>query len=148
MIYSIKVTRSVLREDASPLPMVNAKAVYDYALRNCYKREDMWQETAWMLVLDKNSSVVSQYKLSEGGTDMCVFDKKVIARVALQFLASGVILVHNHPSGNSLPSQADIRQTADVKRALGLFDIPLIDHVVIGENEYFSFYDDNKTTVK
>ena len=139
MIYAIKVTRSVLREDASPFPVVTPRAVYDYAMRNCYASEDMWKESAWMLVLDKNAGVVSQYRLSDGGTDQCVFDKKVVARVALQFLASGVILVHNHPSGNCLPSQSDIRQTAEIGQALKLFDIPLIDHVVIGEGEYYSF---------
>lgn len=148
MIYTIKVTRSVLREDASPLPMVNAKEVYDYAMRNCYNGDDMWKEVPWMLVLDKNCSVVSQYKVSEGGQDQCIIDKKVVARIALQFLASGVIIVHNHPSGDSRPSKADIRQTADLKKALGLFDIPLIDHVIVGEGEFFSFAEEQKTTIK
>ena len=144
MIYTIKVTRSVLNEDASPLPVVTAKAVYDYAMRNCYERDDMWRESVWMLVLDKKLGVISQYKLSEGGTGESVFDKKVVARIALQFLARGVIIIHNHPSGDCTPSAADIRKTDEIRRALRLFDIELVDHVIIGEGEYFSFNEDKK----
>ena len=145
MIYEIEVTRRVLREDA-PVRVVASRQVYDYAMRNCYKPEDMWKESVWMLVLDKRNSVMAQYKLSDGGTDMVVIDKKVVAMNALKFLASAVILIHNHPSGSCLPSQSDINETAELSNALRTLDIHLLDHVVIGEGEYFSF--ESETTTK
>lgn len=144
MVYEIKVVRSVLKEDAPQLPVRTARAVYDYAMKHCYKSEEMWRESAWLLLLNKSGEVFGQFLLSTGGTDECNLDKKVVAKVAIDMMAAGVIIVHNHPSGNCLPSQTDIRQTADVKRALSLFDIQLLDHVVIGENEYFSFNDENR----
>ena len=76
------------------------------------------------------------------------FDKKIVAKVAIESLAKGVVLVHNHPSGCARPSALDIKETDAVKKGLSLFDIQLLDHVIIGEDEYFSFAEDRSFPYK
>lgn len=68
-----------------------------------------------------------------------VIDKKIIVSKALDKKANGIILVHNHPSGNPRPGKADIEQTDSLRKALITFDISLIDHVIISDDSFFSF---------
>ena len=68
-----------------------------------------------------------------------IIDKKIICKVAIDSLCSGVILVHNHPSGDVKPGKSDIQQTIDVKKALGVFDITLLDHIILSDKAYYSF---------
>jgi DNA repair protein RadC len=75
-------------------------------------------------------------------------DVKAILRRALDRKATGVILVHNHPSGNALPGQADIRQTGILRKALQTCEINLLDHVVIAEDSWYSFADEQLVTEK
>ena len=86
--------------------------------------------------------------MSVGGMDSTVMDVKSILRRALDRKSSGVILVHNHPSGNAMPGQADIRQTGILKKALQACEINLIDHVVIAEDSWYSFADEQLVTEK
>lgn len=139
MVYEIKVVRGVLKEDAPQLPIRNAKQVVDYAMTHCYEADELWRESVWLLLVNRAGQIYGQYEVSKGGTAMAAIDKKVICKVAIEMMASAVVLVHNHPSGSSKPSTADIRQTSEVKRALDLFDIGLLDHVIIGEGEFYSF---------
>ena len=74
-----------------------------------------------------------------GGLDATIIDKKIVCKVAIDSLCSGVILVHNHPSGEVKPSKSDIQQTTDVKKALGVFDITLLDHIILSDQAYYSF---------
>lgn len=138
-MYEIKLVRSVLEEDAPGVIVSNPRHAVDYALANCYKPEDMWREYAWAIVLNKKNQVLGHFLLSVGGTDSTVIEKKTVAKVAIESMAGAVVLVHNHPSGDSRPSAADIKQTGEVKKALDLFDIQLLDHVVIGDGEFYSF---------
>lgn len=142
-MYELKLVRSVLKEDA-PVKIVTALSVVNYIERNCQPESDQWREMAWILTLNKSCEVTGHFLLSIGGTGETVIDKKIVAKVAIEQLADAVILVHNHPSGDSKPSQADIRQTGEVKKALGLFDIKLLDHVIIGYNEFYSFAAEEK----
>ena len=81
--------------------------------------------------------------MCSGGTGSTVIDIKIIVKKAVERLASGLILVHNHPSGNPLPGEQDRTQTEALKRALAVFDIVLVDHVIIARKKYFSFSDEN-----
>ena len=63
-------------------------------------------------------------------------------------MACGVILVHTHPSGNPLPSKADIEKTEELRQALNIFEIELLDHIIIGDNQYYSFSDEDVAVVK
>lgn len=100
-----------------------------------------------MLTLNKVNEITGYFLLSVGGTSETVIDKKVVAKVAVGQLADGVILVHNHPSGSCLPSSADIEQTGELKKALNLLDILLVDHVIIGSGEYYSFAAAQRTKI-
>lgn len=146
-MYEIKLVRSVLKEDA-PFKVVTARDVVAYVEKNCQPKDEQWREMAWVLTLNKANVITGHFQLSVGGTASTDIDKKVVAKVAVDQLADAVILVHNHPSGRCVPSQADIRQTGEVKKALDLFDIRLLDHVIIGDGEYFSFAAEQMAIIK
>ena len=99
-------------------------------------------EECWVLYLNRANHLIGKEMMSSGGMESTVIDCKSIVRKALQKKASGLILVHNHPSGNPLPGTADIEQTRILKRALAACDISLIDHVVIGNDSFYSFADE------
>ena len=80
--------------------------------------------------------------ISSGGVSGTVVDTKIILKHAIEILASGIIAVHNHPSGNLQPSEADRKITRTLKDAAKLLDIHLIDHLIIGDKNYFSFADE------
>ena len=77
--------------------------------------------------------------LSVGGTDSTVIDIKVLAKAAQDVMASAVVLSHNHPSISSIPSKHDIEMTEKAKRGLAVLDIKLLDHIVLGDDTFFSF---------
>jgi DNA repair protein RadC len=103
---------------------------------------DLPYEEFWMLYLSKSNNVISKIKISMGGTDRTIIDVKLIVKFAVERLASSAIAVHNHPSGNLNPSKDDISLTVKIKNALSLFDIPLLDHVIVADDRYYSFADE------
>jgi len=80
--------------------------------------------------------------LSKGGITGTIADVRLILSVALKTLASGLILAHNHPSGNLKPSEADKQITSKIRQAAKLLDIELLDHIIISSEGYYSFTDD------
>lgn len=143
-MYEWRLVRSVL-EEGSPVKVTTAKDVVDYVEKHCMPKEEQWREQAWVLAVDRALNIKGHFQLSIGGTGSTVFDKKVIAKFAVDQLADGVVLVHNHPSGNSRPSAADINQTKAVRSGLTCLDIELIDHIIIADNEYYSFAEEGVT---
>jgi DNA repair protein RadC len=99
-------------------------------------------EAFWILLLNRANRVIRKMSISEGGISGTVADPKKIFKMALEFNASSVILCHNHPSGNIQPSEADIKLTKKMKEAGILLDLPVLDHLIIGGNEYYSFADE------
>ena len=100
-------------------------------------------EQFWVVMLKRNNEVIQKRVISLGGVSGTVADPKVIFKRALEDLASGIILVHNHPSGNLKPSQADIRLTEKLKNAGNLLEIPVLDHIIFTDDGYFSFADES-----
>ncbi|MFT6829074.1 MAG: DNA repair protein RadC [Roseivirga sp.] len=100
-------------------------------------------EQFWIISLKRNNVVIQKRIISTGGISGTVADPKVIFNKALEDLASGIILVHNHPSGNLKPSQADIKLTEKLKNAGLLLDIPVLDHLIFTDDGYFSFADES-----
>lgn len=143
-MYEIKLIRSVLEEGAM-VKVTTAKDVVDYVEKHCMPKEEQWREQAWVLTLNRGNNINGHFLLSIGGTGSTVFDKKIVAKVAVDMVADGVILVHNHPSGNSKPSTADINQTKDVRNGLKCLDIELLDHVIIADGEFYSFAEEQVT---
>ncbi|MDA3910331.1 MAG: DNA repair protein RadC [Bacteroidales bacterium] len=105
--------------------------------------EDRLNEEFWILYLDRANHVIDRLRLSQGGTAATIMDVKIIIKIALEKLAHGIILSHNHPSGNLKPSKADIHVTEKIQEAAKLFDIKLLDHLIIANNDYFSFNDED-----
>ncbi|MFM7154854.1 MAG: JAB domain-containing protein, partial [Bacteroidota bacterium] len=81
-------------------------------------------------------------RVSIGGTNATVVDLKLVFKVALDARAAAFIAIHNHPSGNLQPSRADIELTERLKQAGKIFDLPLLDHLIISERGYYSFADE------
>jgi DNA repair protein RadC len=102
---------------------------------------DLSHEEFWLLLLNRANIVIKKQAISQGGVSGTVADPKLIFNHALNHLASGVILVHNHPSGNTNPSEADKRLTKQVCEAGKLLEISVLDHVIFTDNGYFSFAD-------
>ncbi len=98
-------------------------------------------EECWILYLNRANKVISKERISTGGISATVMDARIIIRKAVQKLASGIILVHNHPSGNPYPGEMDKKQTRLLRDAARLLDITLLDHVIIGGDKYYSFTD-------
>ncbi|HTJ51537.1 MAG TPA: DNA repair protein RadC [Cyclobacteriaceae bacterium] len=103
---------------------------------------DIPHEEFWVLLLNRANRVTKKKQISLGGVAGTVADPKIIFKLALEELASGVILAHNHPSGNLTASQADIDLTKKLKEGGKLLDIQVLDHLIIAGKKYFSFADD------
>lgn len=100
-------------------------------------------EQFWIITLKRNNVIIQKRIISTGGISGTVADPKIIFNKALEDFASGIILVHNHPSGNLKPSQADIKLTEKLKNAGNLLDIPVLDHLIFTDDGYFSFADES-----
>lgn len=97
------------------------------------------QEEFKVLLLNRANVVLGVYPLSKGGVAGTIVDVKLIFAVALKCNASGMILCHNHPSGNLKPSKQDIEITKKIKQCSELFEISLMDHLIISNYGYYSF---------
>ncbi len=103
---------------------------------------DLQHEEFWVLLLNRSNKIIDKNKISQGGVAGTVIDVKIILKKAIEKLASSVILCHNHPSGNTDPSEADIGITRKLKEAAEVMDIKLLDHLIVADNSYFSFLDE------
>ncbi len=100
------------------------------------------QEEVKVILLNRSNKALGIYSLAKGGITSCVVDVRIILSVALKTLATGIILVHNHPSGNLKPSQDDLKVTKKLKESCSLLDITLLDHLIITKDDYYSFADE------
>jgi len=100
-------------------------------LRNSWDHTMEHTETVQLIMLNRANRVLGITTLSKGGTAGCVIDVKVVFQYALKANASGIILAHNHPSGNLQASQADINISKKVKEAGQVLDIKLLDHIIL-----------------
>ncbi len=96
-------------------------------------------EELWILALNGANKLVAKQKISQGGINLTIADPKIIFKFALENLATGIILVHNHPSGNCFPSKEDKQLTARIKEAGKILAINVMDHVIVAGLEYYSF---------
>ena len=94
------------------------------------------------MLLNRANKVLGFSKISSGGTSGTLVDVKIIFQIALKSNASSIILGHNHPSGNLKPSDADIRITRTIKEAGKMMEIPLVDHLILTDENYYSFADE------
>lgn len=105
------------------------------------KMADLPHEEFWMLLLNRANKIIGQVKLTQGGTGQTVVEIPLVLKTAIDKLAAGIIVGHNHPSGNTEPSQQDIKITQKLSAACKIVDISLLDHLIIGHKNYYSFAD-------
>lgn len=104
---------------------------------------DLNYESFYILLLNRANKIIRDIQISEGGISGTVADPKKIYKLALDFNASSIILCHNHPSGNIKPSGDDIALTKKIKSAGDMIDISVLDHIILGDEKYFSFADES-----
>ncbi len=101
--------------------------------------KDLKHEECWVIYLTNSNRVIERYRISQGGVQATVVDQRLIVKRALELLSTRLIIVHNHPSGSATPSGADFDITTKIKEATSLFDIQLLDHIIITTTESYSF---------
>ncbi|NUO01576.1 MAG: DNA repair protein RadC [Saprospiraceae bacterium] len=104
---------------------------------------DLPHEEFWILLLNRANRIIGKIQVSSGGISGTVVDAKILFRRAIEGNAVSVILGHNHPSGNTQPSQADLELTKKLVRAGETLDIGVLDHLILGDKGYFSFADES-----
>lgn len=105
-------------------------------------------EELWVVHLNSAMVPIKKVMLTSGSLEQTVIDKRRLIKSMLDSQATGCILFHNHPSGNPSPSQQDIKMTEDVHKAMEVFDIKLIDHIIISDSKFFSFATESITKFK
>lgn len=102
---------------------------------------DLPHEEFWTLFLNRANKVIAKEKISQGGTVGTVIDAKMVMKRGIELLANSIIVSHNHPSGQNKPSESDVQITRKMVDAGKLLDIPVLDHIIVAGNEYYSFMD-------
>ena len=126
-----------VRNDSTPL--TTPRRVFELMIPSM---KGMDHEEFWVLFLNKHNRLLAKQKLSSGGLDSTVIDSRMVMQAALQRNAVGIILVHNHPSGDPRPSHGDITQTEMLKKATAGFGVTFLDHVIVSDSAFWSFADD------
>ena len=140
------ISRISLKKEPSEFQKVQirtSKDAYNY-IKQFYTDDIEIFESFFLLLLNQASQTTGYAKISQGGTAGTVIDVKIIAKYALDSLSPAVILAHNHPSGNTNPSQADKETTQKIIDALALFDIRVYDHIILTKDDFYSFTNNNE----
>ena len=136
---AFELSRRKNEEEArAVIRLANSPTIAAYLTPRLAERK---QEQFVAIFLNRNNEIVGEETLFSGGIASTVVDVKLILHIALEHLASSMIVAHNHPSGNLRPSQADIDITLRLKKAAAILEIRLLDHMIISSRGYYSFYE-------
>ena len=128
--------RYSIADDAAVISIDTTRKAVEIAiplLRN------LMHEECWVIYLNQANHLISKEKISSGGVSGTVVDMRMVLKGAITKLASGLILIHNHPSGHPYPGAQDREQTTMLREAAAIFGIRLLDHLIVAGNKYFSF---------
>lgn len=140
IVAALELGRRRKSTDTGERPRVgSSQEAYDLL---CGDLMDLPHEEFWVLLLNRANRLIRKQRISEGGVSGTVADPKVIFKGALDHLASGIIVAHNHPSGNRTASQSDIDLTRKLREAGKFLEIQLLDHLIVCGPKYFSFADE------
>ena len=148
--YKKSLNGLVISKQKTEIPsakIISSDDAYEY-VKQFYGGDIDIYESMFLLLLNRANNTEGFVKISQGGIAGTVVDIKLIMFYAIQTLSSNIILVHNHPSGNTTPSKDDKDITEKIKQGGKLLDITLLDHLIISKDSYYSFADDgelNKT---
>lgn len=140
IIAAMELGRRRRTEEALPLKKITSSKFVFEMMQPVIG--ELSHEEFWILYLNNSNKVVYKYQLSKGGLTGTIVDIRLVFKVAIEQSATGIILVHNHPSGTLYPSEADRQITKKLKTAGENLDIRVLDHLIITENSYYSFGDD------
>ena len=144
LIASLELGKRCLTKDVSKIKIDNNKIIYDlfkYEFINCY------QEKFIALFLDIKNNLIDYNVIFMGTVSSSIIHPREIFKLAFKYSASSIIIVHNHPSGDSNPSNEDIIITDKLFEIGKIMSIPILDHVIIGYKNYYSFYDKRKIDI-
>ena len=144
LLAAIELGKRVLKKDNSSIVINNNRIIYDLLK---YDYVNIYQECFKVLFLDTKNKLIAIEELFKGTISQATIHPREIFKLAVKHSAYSIVVVHNHPSGNSTPSQADIELTSKLMESGKLLGIPVIDHVIIGYNNYYSFYDNKKVDI-
>ncbi len=135
IVYSKKLNKKDVRK-------VTSSSDVSKVLKEIWSNQIETREEFIVLLLDRSNNILGYHVLSSGGITGTVADLRLLFGVALQSLATSVIIAHNHPSGNLSPSQSDIALTKKIKEAGEIMSITLLDHIIVTKSGYCSFQDE------
>ena len=143
--YTTNINKLKLVREDSEIKKVKISSSLDSQefARKFYHDDITIYESFFLILLNNANNTTGYVKISQGGITGTIVDVRILAKYAIEALCTSVILVHNHPSGTLKPSQSDKTITIKVQDALGLFDIKVLDHIILTEHLYFSFADEN-----
>lgn len=104
---------------------------------------DLQTEEFWAIYLNQSNKILGKSRLTSGGINQSVVDVRILFKTAIEHFATAIVIAHNHPSGNLKPSQEDLRITKQINEGGKILNIQLLDHLIITQNSYFSFADEN-----
>ena len=139
--FSLKVNQTTYPK----IKITQSKVAYETIL-NYYDESIEIYESFYLVLLNTANETIGFVKLSQGGITGTVVDLRLLMKYVLDTLASGVIIAHNHPSGNLKPSEADKIITKKINSALKLIDVTLLDHLIITPYGFLSFADEGILT--
>ncbi|WP_179318820.1 JAB domain-containing protein [Winogradskyella helgolandensis] len=139
-VSEIKVSYS--NENPDKVIIKDSQSVYELITNHWDVNLIELQEEVKVVLLNRANIVIGIYDLAKGGISGCIVDIKLVLSVALKALTSHIVLVHNHPSGNLKPSEADKRITNKLSNACEIVEITLLDHLIITKDNYYSFKDE------
>lgn len=141
IITALELGRRRRLEEALELPKItSSKAVFNIMQPLI---GEIQHEEFWVIYLNNSNKVLYKEQLSKGGLTGTVVDVRLVFKKAIELYATALILCHNHPSGKLLASNADKSVTTKLKLAGKTLDIKVLDHLIITENAYFSFADED-----
>ena len=139
-VAEIKVSYS--NTNLEKVKITNSQMMFDLVIKHWGLEIIEFQEEVKIILLNRANIVLGIYEMSKGGISGTVVDIRIILGVALKCNASNIIMVHNHPSGKLVPSDADKSITKKLKDSCTLLEIPLLDHLIITRDGYYSFSDE------
>lgn len=144
-VSEVKLTYNTKVKSSERVKIKTSEDVYRLLAGSVYDSETIqYKEYVKLLLLDRSCKVLGVVPISEGGLNQSLADVRIILQAAILGNASGIILSHNHPSGNRLPSKEDDALTERVSKAVKLFDIQLLDHVIVTDCGYYSYSDEGR----
>ncbi|HIU38047.1 MAG TPA: DNA repair protein RadC [Candidatus Limisoma intestinavium] len=142
LLSAIELGKRYAQENIEETPTLNTPDKVFATMR--YHFADLQHEEFWAIYLNNAKRMISKIRISQGGVSATIIDPKIILRYAIENLATAIILVHNHPSGNLMPSREDDNQTERIAKAAKLFDIQLVDHLIVAAGNFYSYANEGR----